>query len=74
MLTIYSDRHHRHHGTAELIDGTLKPCFEMPQRAEMILARVREVGLGNVVAPRAFGLDPVRRVHDAGFVAFLEHA
>ena len=74
MLTISSDRHHRHHGTAELIDGTLKPCFEMPRRAEMILARVREVGLGDVVAPRAFGLDPVRRVHDAGFVAFLEHA
>ena len=45
MLTIYSDRHHRHHGTAELIDGTLKPCFEMPQRAEMILARVRELSL-----------------------------
>jgi acetoin utilization deacetylase AcuC-like enzyme len=65
MLTIYSDRHHHHHGTAEL-DGTLKPCFEMPRRAEMILARVREVGLGDVVAPRAFGLDPVRRVHDAG--------
>jgi len=68
MLTIYSDRHHRHHGTAELIDGTLKPCFEMPRRAEIILARVRDVDLGEVIAPRAFGLDPVRRVHDAGFV------
>ena len=71
MHTIYSGRHHRHHGTAELIDGTLQPCFEMPRRAEMILARVREVGLGEVVEPRAFGLDPVRRVHDAGFVDFL---
>ena len=74
MLTIYSDRHHRHHGTAELIDGTLQPCFEMPRRADMILARVREVGLGEVVEPRAFGLDPVRRVHDAGFVDFLSRA
>lgn len=74
MRTVYSDRHHRHHGTAELIDGTLQPCFEMPRRAEMILARVREVGLGDVVAPDVFGLAPVRRVHEAGFVDFLATA
>lgn len=74
MLTIYSDRHHRHHGRGELIDGEMKPCFEMPRRADMILARVREVGLGDVVEPRPFGLDPVRRVHDAGYVDFLATA
>jgi acetoin utilization deacetylase AcuC-like enzyme len=74
MLTIYSDRHHRHHGSAELHDGTLQPCFEMPRRAEIILARVREVGLGEVTEPRAFGLDPVQRVHDPGFVDFLAGA
>jgi acetoin utilization deacetylase AcuC-like enzyme len=74
VLTVYSDRHRRHHGHGELIDGQMMPCFEMPRRADMILARVREVGLGEVVAPRAFGLDAVRRVHDAGFVAFLASA
>lgn len=74
MLTIYSNDHHLHHGTAELIDGTLKPCFEMPRRADMVLERVRKVGLGDIAAPREFGLDPVLRVHDAGYVAFLETA
>ena len=74
MLTIYSDLHHRHHGNAELIDGQMKPCFEMPRRAEMILARVREVGLGEVLEPRRFGEGPVRRIHDAGFVDFLSTA
>ncbi len=74
MITIYSARHDRHHGTAELIDGTLQPCFEMPRRAEIILARVRDVGLGEVVEPGAFGLDPVRRVHTAPFVEFLSQA
>ena len=29
MLTIYSDDHHLHHGRCELIDGQLKPCFEL---------------------------------------------
>ncbi|SCK13573.1 histone deacetylase family protein [Vogesella sp. LIG4] len=74
MLTIYSDDHHLHHGHAELIDGTLKPCFEMPRRADMVLDRVRKVGLGDIAAPREFGLEPVLRVHDAGYVQFLETA
>ena len=74
MVTIYSDLHHSHHGNAELIDGKLLPCFEMPRRAEMVLARVREVGLGDIVAPDAFGVDPIRRVHDDGFVDFLATA
>ena len=74
MLTIYSDRHRRHHGHGELIDGQMMPCFEMPRRADMILARVEDAGLGEVKGPHAFGLDPVRRVHDAGYVAFLATA
>jgi len=74
MLTIYSDLHHRHHGNAELIDGKLLPCFEMPRRAEMVLARVREVGLGDVVAPDGCDDDAIRRVHDDGFVDFLSTA
>ena len=74
MITIYSDRHHLHHGTAELIDGKMQPCYEKPLRAEMVLARVREVGLGEVEAPQPFGQDPIRRVHDGGFVDFLASA
>jgi acetoin utilization deacetylase AcuC-like enzyme len=74
VLTIYSDLHRRHHGNAELIDGQMKPCFEMPRRAEMILARVREVGLGDVREPQRFGEAPVRRVHSDGFVDFLASA
>ncbi|MGE0813068.1 MAG: histone deacetylase family protein [Vicinamibacterales bacterium] len=74
MQTIYSERHHRHHGNAELIDGTLKPCFEMPRRAELVLARVRDVGLGEVREPEAFGTAPLHRVHAPAFVDFLARA
>lgn len=74
MLTIYSDDHHLHHGHAELIDGMLKPCFEMPRRADMVLERIRVTGLGTVEAPDTFGLEPVLRVHDAAYVAFLQSA
>ena len=74
VLTIYSDLHRRHHGNAELIDGQMKPCFEMPRRAEMILARVSEVRLGEVREPQRFGEKPIRRVHSDAFVDFLSTA
>ena len=36
MHTIYSDRHRLHHGQAELIDGRFQPCFEKPERADLV--------------------------------------
>src|SRR5258706_268335 len=74
MKTVYSDDHRHQDGRAGLIDGKLMPCFEMPRRADMIHARVREVGLGEVLAPREFGVDPVKRVHKPNFVEFLRGA
>ena len=74
MLTFYSERHRLHHGSTELFEGQVLPCFEMPRRADNVLARVRELGLGEVRPPQAFGLEPVLRVHDPGFVLFLSTA
>ena len=74
MLTIYSDKHHLHHGNTELIDGMLQPCFEMPSRADMVLGRLRSVGLGQIIEPESFGLDPARRVHKPAYVEFLANA
>lgn len=74
MHTIYTDAHRLHHGQAELIDGHFVPCFEKPERADLVLARVRAVGLGEVLVPEPFGLEPVLRVHRADFVEFLQTA
>ena len=74
MLTIYSDDHHLHYGKSELVDGELKPCFECPQRADIILEAVKTSKLGDVITPDDFGLAPVRAVHSSNFVAFLEQA
>ncbi|POZ61758.1 histone deacetylase family protein [Chromobacterium alticapitis] len=74
MLTIYSDSHRLQNGRSELIDGTLKPCFENPSRADMVLAAVRRRGLGDVVHPRSHGAAPILRVHDQDYVRFLETA
>lgn len=74
MKTVYSEDHKLHHGQAELIDGQLKPPVEKPERAEMILRSVQEVGLGEVIPPEDFGLEPILRVHDSEFVTFLQTA
>ena len=74
MLTIYSDDHALQDGQAELVDGKLVPCFEMPRRAFLIRDRVREVGLGEIRAAAAFGRGPVERVHSTDFVEFLATA
>lgn len=74
MFTIYSDRHRLHHGQAELIDGHFVPCFDRPERADLVLARVQAVGLGEVLPPQPHGLDPVRRVHRADYLDFLATA
>lgn len=74
MLTIYSDDHQLHRGKYELSDGKLVPCYETPERAELVLASVREAALGEIVAPDDFGLDPILRVHDERFVEFLQQA
>ncbi len=74
MLTVYSEDHRLHHGKAELIDGKLLPAFEKPERAEIVLARIREVGLGEVRPPRDFGREPLVRVHAENFLTFLETA
>ena len=72
MKTIYSEDHRLHDVKGELYGGELVPAFEKPERAEFVLSRVREVGLGPVEGPRSFGLGPIQRVHDEGFLRFLE--
>ncbi len=71
MKTIYSEDHRLQDGKSELAGGQLVPCFEMPKRADLVLARVREVGLGQVLSPTDFGVDPIARVHTMPFIEFL---
>ena len=68
MKTAYTDRHKLRDAKTELYGGELVALFECPVRAEYILSRLREVGLGEMIGPVSHGLDPVLRVHDADFV------
>jgi acetoin utilization deacetylase AcuC-like enzyme len=74
MITIYSQDHQYQNATVELIDGKFVPPVENPRRAEIILAQIQQVGLGEVLPPQDFGLDPILRVHQADYVSFLQGA
>ena len=72
MLTVFSEKHALRDAKTELYGGLLVPPFECPARAEHVLQRVREVNLGEVIAPQHFDIDAVTRIHDADFIRFLE--
>jgi len=74
MITVFSTDHVLRNPRSELCGGELVRPFESPQRAQMVLERVQAQHLGEIIAPARFGLAPVLRVHDAGYVEFLKQA
>ncbi len=72
MITIYSEDHRKRDAKTELYAGELVLPFEKPARMDFILDRIKSQQLGEVIAPRDFGLEPVLAIHDADYVAFLE--
>ena len=72
MLTVFSEKHALRDSKTELYGGELVPPFECPIRAEHILQRVKEVSLGEIIAPDSFDIEAVTRIHDPAFIHFLE--
>jgi acetoin utilization deacetylase AcuC-like enzyme len=74
MDIVYSPAHRHHRGEFEMFRGERVPCFEKPERADMVLAALVRRRAGAVIAPDAFGLAPIERVHAADYLRFLEGA
>ncbi|WP_186386262.1 histone deacetylase family protein [Stappia sp. TSB10P1A] len=72
MKTVFSAGQLAHDPKQEISDGMLKPAVEIPARAEMVRDAVLTRGLGELLEPEDFGMEPLARVHDAGYLAFLE--
>ncbi|OED37556.1 acetylpolyamine aminohydrolase [Chromatiales bacterium (ex Bugula neritina AB1)] len=74
MKTIFTEKHKLRNAKTELYGGQLVEPFERPSRAEFIIERVRQAGLGAIVDPQDFGLDPVYKIHNTHYVDFLQVA
>ncbi|HTB44031.1 MAG TPA: histone deacetylase family protein [Acetobacteraceae bacterium] len=73
MLVFWNPVQLRHAPRFFLLRGQVRPHFEVPARAEVLLAACRDLGLSAVTPPDA---DPaaLRKVHDAGYLDFLRRA
>ncbi|MBA2778668.1 histone deacetylase family protein [Billgrantia kenyensis] len=71
MITFHSEATKLRRALTELNEGLLVAPFECPERVDLVLGRVREVGLSEVRSPTRYGLEPVLAVHDACYVEFL---
>jgi acetoin utilization deacetylase AcuC-like enzyme len=74
VITVFSEQHLLRNPRTELSGGQLVRPYESAARAQIVLNRVREQGLGAVIEPKAFGLQPLLRVHDELYLEFLSNA
>jgi acetoin utilization deacetylase AcuC-like enzyme len=69
MRCFWDDRQRLHAPASEFFNGALHPAAEHPGRVDAILAAI-----GATDGPADRGFAPIHRVHDAGYVEFLQRA
>lgn len=72
MKIFHSGDHGGHTGIKELRGAAWVGMADSPERMTIILSALADRGLGDVHAPAQHGTEPILRVHDAGFLHFLE--
>ena len=73
MRIYFSHQHAVHAPGAFVSRGQLTANPETPARADALLGAARDAGHA-LAEIQTFGLEPVRAVHDADYLNFLEHA
>lgn len=74
MKVIYSEKQKLHQVKYEFLGGEPTPCFEKPERADMVLNAITSDGGYQVIEPKTFGIDPMLWVHTPDYVEFLQNA
>jgi acetoin utilization deacetylase AcuC-like enzyme len=74
VLAFYNEHHGQHRGRVEMYRGELVPCFEKPERADLVVAEFARRGLGQVVTPHGVSLASLERIHTPRYLHFLRNA
>ncbi|CDG85780.1 histone deacetylase family protein [Janthinobacterium agaricidamnosum] len=74
MLTFYNELHGQHRGRYEIFRGEMVPCFEKPERADIVVAELGRRNLGRIVTPHGVPLTSLERIHTPRYLHFLRHA
>ena len=73
MKAFYAEEERIHYPAHFLVNGVFAPNPEQPARIDRLLAGARSAGC-DISRPPDAGLAPIRAVHEARYVAFLENA
>ncbi len=74
MKTVFTDAHRAHFAQGEICGGEFVTPFERPSRKEYILRELKKRRMTDIVEPAQLDMKPVRKIHDHGFLEFLESA
>ncbi|KAJ3319951.1 hypothetical protein HDV06_005769 [Boothiomyces sp. JEL0866] len=74
MLVVYSEKHKEHSPKFYFALGRMEEFPEMPSRAESVINAVRKRKVGEIIPPKDFGLDAIKRIHSAQYVEYLQNA
>ena len=74
MLAFYNEHHGQHRGRVEMYRGEMVPCFEKPERADLVVAEFARRGLGQIVTPHGVSLASLERIHTPRYLHFLRNA
>ena len=72
MITVYSDDHNLHSGLLDPRGDEWGPSAECPERANNVLAAIRDQNLGTLVSPDVFEEAKLTRIHDPQYLKFLK--
>ena len=74
MKFIYSDSHKLHFPQAEFHRGQMVTPFENPERIDLIIDHLEEVGFTGIKCDDFWDVEPVLKIHSADYLEFLETA
>ena len=74
MKTFYNHLHAQHQGKVEMFRGALVPCFEVPARADHVLAELKKRKFGAIVPPESFDDNALLGIHSQRYLDFLAGA
>jgi acetoin utilization deacetylase AcuC-like enzyme len=74
MKVVFTDDHRLHFAQGEISGGEFVTPFERPSRMEYILRELKKRKMDTIIPPKALDMKAVARVHDKGFLKFLESA
>lgn len=74
MKIMYSEDHRQHFPQGEIHGGEFVTPFERPSRVEFVLAELKSRKFLDIGTPDPIDFASVRKIHEAGYLAFLESA